>query len=136
MAIKKVRERVHNGGTTGTEADYDVLHHETSEDLVINQVQSLSETGYKVTSGGLIEIWGKKTLSSSAHEAETTVTLPLEVNKVLNVQLSKEDSNAVDLSIKNITNTSFTIKGRAVTQSNGTSIGIGAVLINFSLKCI
>ena len=35
MAIKKVRERVHNGGTTGTEADWDIIYMETSSDVSI-----------------------------------------------------------------------------------------------------
>lgn len=59
MAIKKVRERVHNGGTTGTEADYDAIYYETSEDLIVGQVQQLSTTGYRMYSGGIIEQWGE-----------------------------------------------------------------------------
>ena len=58
MAIKKVRERVHNGGTTGTEADYDVIHYETSEDLIVGQKQSLVASGYRIMPGDLIMQWG------------------------------------------------------------------------------
>lgn len=55
----KVRERVYNGGGTGTEVDYDVLHYETSEDLIVGQVENLAETGYKKLPGGLILQWGR-----------------------------------------------------------------------------
>ena len=58
MDIKKVRERVHNGGTTGTEADYDVIHYETSEDLIVGQKQSLVASGYRIMPGDLIMQWG------------------------------------------------------------------------------
>ncbi|WP_195245038.1 gp53-like domain-containing protein [Clostridium celatum] len=79
MAIKKVRERFHNGGTTGTEADYDVLHYETSEDLIVNQVQQLTETGYRKLPGGMILQWGKvQPTSSSAGEASQQVILPIQ----------------------------------------------------------
>ena len=58
MAIKKVRERIHNGGTTGTEADYDVIYYETSEDLIVGQKQSLDASGYRIMPGDLIMQWG------------------------------------------------------------------------------
>ena len=58
MAVKKVRERVHNGGTTGTEADWDTIYKETSEDLVIGQIQALNNSGYRILPGGLILQWG------------------------------------------------------------------------------
>ena len=38
MTIKKVRERVHNGGTTGTEADYDVWVKVIYDDKTIDTI--------------------------------------------------------------------------------------------------
>ena len=59
MAIIKSRERVHNGGTSKTESDWDIIYKETSEDLIVGQVQSLNKTGYRKFPGGIIEQWGE-----------------------------------------------------------------------------
>ena len=87
MAIKKVRERFHNGGTTGTEADYDVLHYETSEDMIIGQVQNLATTGYRTLPGGLIMQWG---IVEGVTNSWKTVRFPIEFPKAsISVQLQE-----------------------------------------------
>ena len=79
----KVRERVYNGGGTGTEVDYDVLHYETSEDLIVGQVENLAETGYKKLPGGLILQWGRVQPSSNqSGYASQQVTLPVTFPKM------------------------------------------------------
>ena len=136
MAIKKVRERVHNGGTTGTEADYDIIHYETSEDLLVGQVQNLARSGFRVFSGGLMEVWGEANINNSGYEAEVTVTLPTEVvNPIFDIHLTKHgNTNSVDLVVKSVSTTTITIKAMALARSNGTNVGIGAVGIFYNFK--
>lgn len=136
MTIKKVRERVHNGGTTGTEADYDIIHYETSEDLLVGQVQNLARSGFRVFPGGLMEVWGEATINNSGYEAEVTVTLPTEVvNPIFDIHLTKHgNTNSVDLVVKSVSTTTITIKAMALARSNGTNVGIGAVGIFYNFK--
>ena len=136
MAIKKVRERIHNGGTTGTEADYDIIHYETSEDLLVGQVQNLARSGFRVFPGGLMEVWGEAAINNSGYEAEVTVTLPTEVTKaIFDIHLTKHgNTNAVDLVVKSVSATTITIKAMALARSNGTSVGIGSVGIFYNFK--
>ena len=78
MAIKKIRERIHNGGTTGTESDWDTYYYETSEDMLVGQVQRLSTTGYRMYSGGIIEQWGEVEITVPIRGiGSTNITFPL-----------------------------------------------------------
>lgn len=99
MAIKKVRERVHNGGTTGTEADYDAIYYETSEDLIVGQVQQLSTTGYRMYSGGIIEQWGEVEITIPVRGLGTAnIIFPIEFpNKCIHATANvtkKTDTNS------------------------------------------
>lgn len=87
MAVKKVRERVHNGGTTGTENDWDTIYTETSEDVIVGQVQLLESTGFKVHPGGYTEQWG---IVENVTNAWKTVRYPLEFkNKCVGIKLTE-----------------------------------------------
>ena len=87
MAVKKVRERVHNGGTTGTENDWDTIYTETSEDVIVGQVQLLGTTGYRVHPGGMIEQWG---VVDGVTNAWKTVKFPIEFpSKSVSVALTE-----------------------------------------------
>ena len=136
MTIKKVRERVHNGGTSGTESDWDTYYYETSEDMIVGQVQNLGRNGFRVFPGGLMEVWGETIINSRDYEAEVTVTLPVEVvNPIFDIHLTKSgNTNAVDLTVKKVSDTAITIKGMALARGNGVSTGIGAVPIFFNFK--
>lgn len=136
MAIKKVRERVHNGGTTGTEADYDVIHYETSEDLIVGQVQQLGDTGYRVLSGGLVLIWGSVVIQNGAYEVETTVKLPITVKKMgFPVWGFYDTTGQVFANATNKTTTGFNLKVKSLTPASGNPSGIGAVRVNYHVIC-
>lgn len=136
MAIKKVRERVHNGGTTGTEADYDIIHYETSEDLLVGQVQEFGDTGYRVLSGGLILIWGSVVIQNSGYTAETAVKLPVTVKKIGYPVWGFYDANGqVFANAVNKSTTGFTLKVKSLAPASGNPIGIGAVRVNFQVMC-
>lgn len=82
MAIKKVREMVHNGGTTGTESDYDTIYRETTEDMIVGQMQLLDENGWKLQPGGMIEQWGIAEIYLLNQSSKTiTITLPIKFTK-------------------------------------------------------
>lgn len=132
MAIKKVRERMHNGGTTGTAADFDIIHYETSEDLIVGQVQQLGDTGYRVLSGGLVLIWGSVVIQNSNYEAETTITLPVRVKKLgFPVFGCYDTTGQVFVNATNKTETGFNIKVKSLSPANGSVGGIGAVRVNY-----
>lgn len=123
MAVKKVRERVHNGGTTGTEADWDTIYKETSEDLLVGQIQSLASSGYKKHPGGLIEQWGTHDFSTGHKDGVIGVTIKLPITfptKILNVQVTlshfseAEKSTITDLSVAGDANTLSQIAIRAI----------------------
>lgn len=87
MAIKKVRERVHNGGTTDTEADWDIIHTETSEDMLVSQIQSLSKSGYRTLPGGLTLQWG---LVDGISNAWKRITYPVSFKSTaVNIQMTE-----------------------------------------------
>ena len=136
MAIKKLRERVHNGGTSGTESDWDTYYYETSEDMLVGQIQSLGRSGFRVLTGGLMEVWGETAINNSGYEAEVTVKLPTEVtNAIFDIHLTKSgNTNAVDIVVKAVSATTITIKAMALARSNGTSVGIGAIGIFYNFK--
>ncbi len=136
MAIKKLRERVHNGGTSGTESDWDTYYYETSEDMLVGQIQSLGRSGFRVFPGGLMEVWGETAINNSGYEAEVTVKLPTEVtNAIFDIHLTKSgNTNAVDIVVKAVSATTITIKAMALARSNGTSVGIGAIGIFYNFK--
>ena len=121
MAIKKVRERVHNGGTTGTEADYDVLHYETSEDLIVGQVENLVETGYKKLPGGLILQWGRVQPSSNqSGDASQQVTLPVTFPKMcLGAFANVNDVSGSHESIGNYKCNAYGNNSAIVVRANG-----------------
>lgn len=136
MGIKKLRERVHNGGTTGTESDWDTYYYETSEDMVVGQVESLQENGYRQLSGGLILQWGTAVISNSNHSVEGTITLPVEVNKVLNITVSCHDmGNRAVVSTYNLTSKNFKILAQAVMSSQGVGNPVGALRIYWFAIC-
>ena len=136
MAIKKVRERVHNGGTTGTEADYDIIHYETSEDLLVGQVQEFGDTGYRVLSGGLILIWGSVVIQNSGYTAETAVKLPVTVKKIGYPVWGFYDANGqVFANAVNKSTTGFTLKVKSLAPASGNPSGIGAVRVNYHVIC-
>lgn len=123
MAIKKIRERMHNGGTSGTEADFDIIHYETSEDIIIGQVQQLGEIGYRKYPGGLIEQWGTHYFDEKHAEGIIGVTIELPVTfpkKLVNVQVSLahegEPDKVVmsDITVASDANTTAQIGIRAV----------------------
>ena len=136
MAIKKVRERIHNGGTTGTEADYDVIHYETSEDLLVGQVQEFGDTGYRVLSGGLILIWGSVVIQNTGYVVETTVKLPITVKRMGFPVWGFYDTTAqVFANATNRTTTGFTLTVKSLAPASGNPSGIGAVRINYHIIC-
>ena len=136
MAIKKVRERIHNGGTTGTEADYDVIHYETSEDLLVGQIQEFGDTGYRVLSGGLILIWGSVVIQNTGYVVETTVKLPITVKRMgFPVWGFYDTTSQVFANAKNRTTTGFTLTVKSLAPASGNPSGIGAVRINYRVIC-
>ena len=136
MAIKKVRERIHNGGTTGTEADYDVIHYETSEDLLVGQVQEFGDTGYRVLSGGLILIWGSVVIQNTGYVVETTVKLPVTVKRMgFPVWGFYDTTTQVFANATNRTTTGFTLTVKSLAPASGNPGGIGAVRINYHIIC-
>lgn len=95
MAIKKVRERVHNGGNTNTDADWDTIYYETSEDMIVGQRQLLAETGWRMHPGGEIEQWGTTEVwfSNSAHKT-VNITLPIQFKtKAFGVNANEVDNS-------------------------------------------
>lgn len=136
MAIKKVRERIHNGGTTGTEADYDVIYYETSEDLLVGQIQALNNSGYRILPGGLILQWGSIVATTSGYNFESTITLPIEVNSMIMPILSCYDmQNQVVVSAHESSNKNFKVKAKSVVPANGTGLGIGTLRICWFAIC-
>ena len=136
MAIKKVRERIHNGGTTGTEADYDVIYYETSEDLLVGQVQEFGDTGYRVLSGGLILIWGSVVIINGSSVAQTTIKLPVTVKRIGFPVFGFYDANdQVFANATNRTTTGFTLTVKSLAPASGNPSGIGAVRINYHIIC-
>ena len=75
MAIKQAVYQVDNG------TDFDKIHFETSEQMLVDILQSLSETGYRKLPGGLIIQWGRSNArfinSGGAYIAETKVLFPI-----------------------------------------------------------
>ena len=104
MAIKKVRERVHNGGTTGTEADYDVIHYETSEDLIVGQKQSLVASGYRIMPGDLIMQWGTTEIHlNNQGNKSIEVIFPISFkSSVFSIIASEQDNLTTTLGSYNI----------------------------------
>lgn len=104
----KVRERVYNGGGTGTEVDYDVLHYETSEDLIVGQVQNLGTTGFKKHPGGLIEQWGRV----QANNAGITVIFPVQFSSECTPTVTANvfDDNAYNIPVSVYGGTPFSSK--------------------------
>ena len=136
MAIKKVRERIHNGGTTGTEADYDVIYYETSEDLLVGQVQEFGDTGYRVLSGGLILIWGSVVIQDGGYVVEKTVKLPITVKRMgFPVWGFYDTTTQVFANATNRTTTGFTLTVKSLAPASGNPSGIGAVRINYHIIC-
>ena len=121
MAIQKVRERVHNGGTTGTEADWDIIYMETSEDVLVGQVENLAETGYKKLPGGLILQWGRVQPSSNqSGEASQQVTLPVTFPKMcLGAFASVNDVSGNHESIGNYKCNAYGNNSAIVVRANG-----------------
>ena len=136
MAIKKVRERVHNGGTTGTEADYDIIHYETSEDLLVGQIQQNGHTGFRVLPGGLVLIWGSIVIQDSGYEVERNIIFPVTVKEPGYPTFGCYDANGpVFVNAANRSTTGFTLKVKAVTPVQGSGTGIGAVRVNYQIIC-
>lgn len=130
MAIKNAQYNVKN------QNGFDTYHFETSEEVIIGQIQSLGRSGFRVFPGGLMEVWGEAAINNSGYEAEVTVTLPTEVTKsIFDIHLTKHgNTNAVDLVVKSVSATTITIKAMALARSNGTSVGIGSVGIFYNFK--
>lgn len=136
MAIKKIRERIHNGGTTGTESDWDTYYYETSEDMLVGQVQQLGDFGYRVLSGGLILVWGTVVVQNSGYLATGSVKYPVTVKKSGFPVFGVYDSTGqVFVNAKNKTTTGFDYEIKALALANGSYGGIGAVRVNYHVIC-
>ncbi|MDU6297211.1 hypothetical protein, partial [Clostridium celatum] len=66
---------------------YDTYHLETSEDMIVGQVQNLATTGYRTLPGGLIMQWG---IVEGVTNSWKTVRFPIEFPKAsISVQLQE-----------------------------------------------
>ena len=75
MAVKQAVYQVNNG------TDFDEIHFRTSEQMLVDILQNLSETGYRKLPNGLILQWGVGTArfinSSGVYIAEADVVFPI-----------------------------------------------------------
>ncbi|GAA0735471.1 gp53-like domain-containing protein [Clostridium oceanicum] len=65
MTVKKAVYKVDNG------SGFDDIFFKTSEDMIVNQVQSLGKNGYRKLPGGVILQWGFYMTPSGGHNDST-----------------------------------------------------------------
>lgn len=130
MAIKNAQYNVKN------QNGFDTYHFETSEDMVVGQVQQLGDTGYRVLSGGLVLIWGSVVIQNSGYEVEATVKLPITVKKIgFPVWGFYDTTGQVFANATNRTTTGFTLNVKSLAPASGNPSGIGAVRVNYHVIC-
>ena len=130
MAIKNAQYNVKN------QNGFDTYHFETSEDMIVGQVQQLGDTGYRVLSGGLVLIWGSVVIQNSGYAVETTVKLPITVKKMgFPVWGFYDTTSQVFANATNRTTTGFTLNVKSLAPASGNPSGIGAVRVNYQIVC-
>ena len=130
MAFKNAQYNVKN------QNGFDTYHFETSEDMIVGQVQQLGDTGYRVLSGGLVLIWGSVVIQNSGYAVETTVKLPITVKKMgFPVWGFYDTTSQVFANATNRTTTGFTLNVKSLAPASGNPSGIGAVRVNYQIVC-
>lgn len=102
MTIKKAQYNVK------TENGFDTYHFETSEDMLVGQVQNLGTTGFKKHPGGLIEQWGRV----QANNAGITVIFPVQFSSECTPTVTANvfDDNAYNIPVSVYGGTPFSSK--------------------------
>lgn len=131
MATKKAQYNVDNGN------GYDTYYFETSEDVIINQVQNLAVSGYRKLPGGLIIQWGRINVPAGEFNGYTgtIATFPISFpNEILNVSgtlshsVESEKYIVKDLSISG---DAMSNKNVAFRYSHTGNFILGGIQINY-----